>query len=212
MRRLNPPTPIIAQDAQTMTRIVDELFPTHAPREPDEAIEIGEIPMISEAELKLAVDSLKSRKAPGPDGIPTEALKATVRACPQLLLDMYNGYLKQGHFYKQWKVQRLVLISKGNSYLNTASAYRTLCMLDTAGKILEKIIRLRLQSAIQAVGGLSDRQYGFRRGLSTIDAVRTVVNIAEQAQQDNHYSGKICVAASLDVRNAFNSLLVIYFV
>ena len=44
-----------------MTKIVDELFPTHAPREPYEAIEIGEIPMISEAELKLAVDLLKSR-------------------------------------------------------------------------------------------------------------------------------------------------------
>ena len=79
-------------------------------------------------------------------------------------------------------------------------------LLDTAGKVLEKIIRSRLQSAIQAAGGLSDRQYGFRPGLSTIDAVRTVVNIAEQAQQGNHYSRKICVAATLDVRNAFNSL------
>ena len=56
MRRLNPPTPSVAQNAQTMTRIVDELFSTHAPREPDEAIEIGKIRMISEAELKLAVD------------------------------------------------------------------------------------------------------------------------------------------------------------
>ena len=83
---------------------MEELFPTHAPRKPDEAIEIDEIPMISEAELKLAVDSLKSRKASGLDGIPTEALQATVRACSQLLLDMYNGCLKQGHFYKQWKV------------------------------------------------------------------------------------------------------------
>ena len=101
MRRLNLPPPSVAQDAQTMTRIVDELFPAHAPREPDKSIEIGEIPMILEAELKLAIDSLKSRKAPGPDGIPTEALKATVRACPQLLLNMYNGCLKQDHFYKQ---------------------------------------------------------------------------------------------------------------
>ena len=117
-----------------MTRTVDELFPTHAPRELDEPIEIGEIPMISEAELKLAVDSLKSGKAPGPDGISTEALKATVRACPQLLLDMYNGCLKQGHFCKQWKVQRLVLISKGKGDLNTASLYRPLRMLGTAGR------------------------------------------------------------------------------
>ena len=118
---------------------------------------------------------------------------------------MYNVCLKQGHFYKQWEVQRLVLISKRKSDLNAVSAYRPLCMLDTAGKVLEKIIRPRLQSAIQAAGGISDRQYGFRPGLSTIDAVRTVVNIAEQAQQGNHYSCRICVAATLDVRKAFNS-------
>ena len=75
-------------------------------------------------------------------------------------------------------------------------------MLDTAGKVLEKIIRPRLQSAIQAAGGLSDRQYGFRSGLSMIDAVRTVANIAEQAQQGNRYSHKTYVAATLDVRNS----------
>ena len=119
---------------------------------------------------------------------------------------MYNGCLKQGHFCKQWKVQRLVLISKGKGDLNTVSAYRPLCMLGTAEKVLEKIIRPRLQSAIQAAGSLSDRQYGSRPGLSTIDPIRTVVNITEQAQQGNHYSRKICVAAKLDVRNAFNSL------
>ena len=80
--------------------IVDELFLTHAPRKLDEAIEVDDFPMISEAKLKVAVDPLKSRKAPGPDGIPAEALKAAVRACTQLLLGIYNGCLKQGYFFK----------------------------------------------------------------------------------------------------------------
>ena len=60
---------------QNSNRIVDEVFPTHAPREPDEAIEIGKIPKISEAEVNLR-DALKRGKAPGPDGIPADALKA----------------------------------------------------------------------------------------------------------------------------------------
>ena len=129
-----------------------------------------------------------------------------MQVCLQLLLDMCNGCLKKGIFSKQWKVQRLVLIGKGKGDPNSASAHRLLCLLDIAGKVLEKIMRPRLQSAVQAAGGLSDRQFGFRPGPSTIDAVRTVVNIAEQAQQGNHYSRKICVAATLDVKNAFNSL------
>ena len=96
MQGLHPRTPNVTQDAQTMARIVDEFFPTHAPREPDEEVEIGEISKISEAELKLAADSLKSGKLPGPDGIPAEALKAAVQTCPQLLLDVCNGCFKQG--------------------------------------------------------------------------------------------------------------------
>ena len=100
IQRLKPPTRSLAQDAQTMSRIVDELFPTHGARESDEFIEVGEIPMISKAELKLAVNSLQNRKAPGPDGIPTEALNATMRVCLQLLLDVYNRCLKQGIFCK----------------------------------------------------------------------------------------------------------------
>ena len=47
------------------------------------AIGIGETPMISEAELKLTVDSLKSGKASCPDGILAEALKASARTCPR---------------------------------------------------------------------------------------------------------------------------------
>ena len=57
---------------------------------------------------------------------------------------MYNGCLKQGNFFKKWKVQRLVLIGKEKGDANSASAYRPLCMLDIAGKVLEKIIRPRL--------------------------------------------------------------------
>ena len=162
--------------------------------------------MISEAELKQAVNSLQNRKSLGPDGILAEELKATMRVCPQLLLDMYNWCLKQEIFCKQWKVQRLVLIGKGKGDPNSASTYRPLCMLDIAGKVLEKIIRPRLQSAVQTAGELSDRQFGFRPGHSTIDDVRTVINIAEQAQQGNHYSRKICIATTLNVKNAFNSL------
>ena len=162
--------------------------------------------MILKAELKLAVNSLRNRKAPSRDGIPAEALKTTMRVCPQLLLDMYNGCLKQGIFCKQWKVQRLVLIGNGKGDPNSASAYKPLCMLDIAGEVLEKIIRPRLQNAAQAAGGLSYRLFGFRQGRSTIDAVRMVVNIAELAQHGNHYSRKICVAATLDVKNAFDSL------
>ncbi|CAB0038071.1 unnamed protein product [Trichogramma brassicae] len=50
---------------------------------------------------------------------------------------------------------------------------RPLCMLDTAGKILERLICDRLEAITESPGGLSDHQYGFQKGRSTINTSRT---------------------------------------
>ncbi|KAH8342698.1 hypothetical protein KR059_003696, partial [Drosophila kikkawai] len=71
-------------------------------------------------------------------------------------------------------VQRLVLISKGKGDPLTPSAYRPLCMLNTTGKLLEKLVKPRLAAAIERGGGLSPRQNGFRPGRSTIGAIQEV--------------------------------------
>ncbi|CAB0039254.1 unnamed protein product [Trichogramma brassicae] len=58
-------------------------------------------------------------------------------------------------------------------------------------------------------GGLSERQYGFRKGRSTIDAIEDVVSAAarEAIAGKRWYRGtkKYCAVVTLDVRNAFNS-------
>ena len=56
---------------------------------------------------------MKSKKAPVPDGLPAEVLKAVARSHPELLLRMYKSCLKTGVFYSRWKEARLVLIGKG---------------------------------------------------------------------------------------------------
>ncbi|CAB0029023.1 unnamed protein product [Trichogramma brassicae] len=88
------------------------------------------------------------------------------------------------------------------------SSYRPLCMLDTAGKILERIICDRLEAFTERPGGLSERQYGFRKGRSTIDAIEDVISTAREAIAGKRwYRGtkKYCAVVTLDVRNAFNS-------
>ncbi|CAB0034417.1 unnamed protein product [Trichogramma brassicae] len=83
-----------------------------------------------------------------------------------------------------------------------------LCMLDTAGKILERIICDRLEAFTERPGGLSERQYGFRKGRSTIDAIEDVISVAREAIAGKRwYRGtkKYCAVLTLDVRNALNS-------
>ncbi|CAB0042385.1 unnamed protein product [Trichogramma brassicae] len=81
-------------------------------------------------------------------------------------------------------------------------------MLDTAGKILERIICDRLEAFTERPGGLSERQYGFRKGRSTIDAIEDVISGAREAIAGKRwYRGtkKYCAVVTLDVRIAFNS-------
>uniref|UniRef100_A0ABD2WG19 Reverse transcriptase domain-containing protein n=1 Tax=Trichogramma kaykai TaxID=54128 RepID=A0ABD2WG19_9HYME len=88
------------------------------------------------------------------------------------------------------------------------SSYRPLCMLDTAGMILERIICDRLEAFTEKPGGLSERQYGFRKGRSTLDAIEDVISTAREAIAGKRwYRGtkKYCAVVTLDVRNAFNS-------
>ncbi|XP_073831444.1 uncharacterized protein [Musca autumnalis] len=92
----------------------------------------------------------------------------------------------------------LVLLSKGKGETTEPSSYRPHCILDTAGKLLERLIKPRLNEAIKAAGGLSRRQYGFRPGKSTVGALKDVIDTVESAQCGNHYSRPIILLATLD--------------
>lgn len=192
-------------DATTMGNIVGALFPTHPERAEAAFAQLEEFPLFNHEELEKAVMSMKNKKAPGPDGIPSEVLKLVARQRPCLLLDMYNACLKNGIFSHRWKTSRLVLISKGKGDPETPSYYRPLCMLDTAGKVLEKLLKTRLQRAIVAAGDLSPKQYGFRAGRSTVDAIQEVIEAVRRANDHNHHSRRVVLFVTLDVKNAFNS-------
>ncbi|CAB0038687.1 unnamed protein product [Trichogramma brassicae] len=61
------------------------------------------------------------------------------------------------------------------------SFYRPLCMLDTAGKILKRIIAGRLETHAEGPAGLVDSQYGFRKERSTVDVIQAVLSTARSA-------------------------------
>ena len=99
----------------------------------------------------------------------------------------------------------LVLISNGKGDPRLPNSWRPLVLLDTAGKSYEKMLQPRILRAVETAGDLSPRQYGFRRGNSTIDAISSIVRVIENGQTGNYYSRKITILVTLDVKNAFNS-------
>ncbi|XP_017477016.1 PREDICTED: putative 115 kDa protein in type-1 retrotransposable element R1DM [Rhagoletis zephyria] len=167
-----------------------------------------EFPMVSTEEVLLAAKRFKDKKSPGPDAIPNRVLKLAVAANPKVFVDSFNECFKEGVFPDAWKRQRLVLLPKTGKPPEDPSAYRPICMLDTTGKLFERIISDRLLEAIEEKGGLSETQFGFRKGRSTVDAASLVKQLAEDAISGERWKGgakEYCLLVTLDVKNAFNT-------
>lgn len=77
-------------------------------------------------------------------------------------------------------------------------------MLDTAAKLLERLLKACIIAAINNAAGLLERQHGFRPGRSTIGAAEHVVIGMEEARRKNNFSMPIVLLATIDIRNVFN--------
>lgn len=186
--------------------IIDTLFPdrNNTARPPTVIQDEDETGRVTTAEIKSVATSIPNGKAPGPDGVPNEVLRLAAVTHPEFFATLYNRCLRSGHFPTQWKKARLVLLPKPGKPLDDPSAYRPLCMLDSVGKLFEKLIVHRLRMHMGETGQQADNQYGFKPGKSTIDAMarlQAVIRDANSRRNARKYVGML----TLDVKNAFNS-------
>lgn len=183
--------------------IIDGLFLTHQQKEKTIwPTEETPPPPVTITELTQAAKSLKANKAPEIDGVPNEILKEVVKLSPGLMLDIYNKCITQSSFPKEWKTAKLVLVRKENKPLENPSSYRPLCMLNTVGKLLEKILDTRIRNFLETGNHFAPNQYGFRKGRSTVDAANILRTIVDECRMNVR---NMVGLLTLDVRSAFNS-------
>ena len=183
--------------------IVTALFPPDKGerKQHKRALDVYTIPAVTEEELTQICRRIGDNKAPGLDAVPNRALKLAVKTRPDWFISVFETCMIEGVFPDRWKRQKLVLLPKPNKHPGHPSSYRPICLIDTAGKMLERVIYNRLLPIIEYKDGLSERQFGFRQAHSTIDAVDVVLKLARDAMS----SKKCCAVVTLDIKNAFNS-------
>ena len=187
-------------------KVVAALFPRGSQQEVANIItNITTASDITADEMKNAAKNMQIGKAPGLDGIPAEIVKMAVEHAPTYTLREINKIWRKGEFPIRYKVARIILLKKPGKNHDEPSAYRPISLLSNVGKLIERIIQTRLTKEIDEIGGLSDRQYGFRRGKSTIEALKRVHNIAENEKNKSRRTRGMCTIVSFDVENAFNS-------
>jgi hypothetical protein len=108
-----------------------------------------------------------------------------------------------GAFPISWKEAGLVLIPKEGRPADDPSAHQPICLIDEVGKLFERVIASRLTTHMSSEGpDLAFCQFGFRPGRSTVGAIRRLRSLVDRAVSQ----GRVVIAVSLDISNAFNSL------
>lgn len=207
IKKLRLPLPdITAQEAEQALR---KLFPHRseakiklrdAVREATVGVAVDPRRDFTTEEVRQAALRTPTGKAPGPDNIPGLALKRAVQLNLQAVTAMLNGCVAGGVFPEEWKRQEVVLIPK------KGSGYRPICLINGMGKLMERLLLVRLNEAIEASGGLSALQFGFRTGKSTLDALEYVVGAARVATRGPYGRSGFALLVALDIANAFNTI------
>lgn len=210
LRTLAPPI-TESLEPQLLESVVDELFPIRTEHEPprmaipqNEPISDALVPPVTTGELGAAFLRLRSKNtAPGPDGIPGRVWVLVSDLLEERFRLLLDSCLATGCFPMRWKSGRLVLLRKAGRQEDSPSAYRPIVLLDEAGKLFERVLAHRIIRHLAAMGpDLADCQYGFRHGRSTIDAVKYVKELSDEAVRCDD----VLLAISLDIANAFNTL------
>lgn len=116
---------------------------------------------------------------------------------------IFTTFLRSGRFPNIWKTARVILIPKQGKSPGTPSAYRSICLLDEAGNLFERILVRRLVQHLTGDGpDLSEGQNGFLPEKSTVDVIVWIRSLVEPVKRD----GGVVLAESLAIANAFNSL------
>jgi hypothetical protein len=114
-------------------------------------------------EVQEAIRDLKVGKAPGPDGIPNKALKHLPQRVISLLVVLFNAIFLTQYFLTAWKHARVFSILKPGK----DPALPPISLLDTIGKLLEKILPSRILSVVNGSGLLRNEQFAFTPKHST---------------------------------------------
>ena len=73
------------------------------------------------------------------------------------------------------------------------SNYRPISILSTFSKVFEKLINGFLINYLEAKNILDPKQFGFRRGLSTFDALKTLNEEIFSTLESKHSISNICI-------------------
>lgn len=157
---------------------------------------------LSTSHVSGIIGKLQPYKSAGPDGILNLLLKKLPPLAIKILTNIFNACITIGHWPTSYKHAKIIPILKDGKPPTEPSSYRPISLLNTIGKILEKITHQLLLSVVNEKGLLPNEQFGFREQHSTVHQVKRILNHIKQKKADRKSTGMIL----LDIEKAFDTV------
>lgn len=185
-------------------RFYENLYKSTSPNQEETSrhiLNVGseDLPEITQAEIRNALQQMKDGKAAGEDRISTEMLKMGGPTLQEAIKTLLNKCLAEGKIPKSWKNAEVILIHKKGDNTNIEN-YRPISLLSHLYKLLTKIITNRLTTKLDSYQPIE--QAGFRKGFGTINHLQTIRAAIEKTTEYNiplHL-------AFIDYHKAFDSI------
>ena len=136
--------------------------------------------------------ALKNSKSSGPNSIPTNILKEFHETISIHLSTLINKSFTTGIFLNMCKTATVVPIFKSETQL-LCHKYRPMSFLSNTGKIIEKLIQLRLDLFLEAPNCYYPFQFGFRLNFSTNNILISIVENNQTQFDEIKYSANVFV-------------------
>ena len=153
---------------------------------------------ISQGEVKVALQKMGRNKAVGPDQIPIEAWRCLGDEGLRWLTSLFNKIFSSNKMPEEWRLSEVIPIYKNKGDVQVCSNYRGIKLLSHTMKLWERVIERRLRRETR----VSENQFGFMPGRSSIEAIHLLRNLMEkyrERQRDLHM-------AFLDLEKAYDSV------
>jgi hypothetical protein len=138
---------------------------------------------IQESEVKNALKRMKGGKAMDPDGIPIEVWRTLGDVATVRLTKLFNLIFRSNKMPDEWRRSILVLIFKNKGNVQSCTNYLGIKLMSHTMKLCERIIEHRLRG----VTNVTENQFGFMSGRSTMEAillVRQLMEICREQKKD----------------------------
>jgi len=159
----------------------------------------------SRTEFKSAIRKCNDSSVPGPDKLTWRHLKLIIKndECLSNIIDIANSCINLGHWPKYFKILTTIVIPKPNKSLyNHPKAFHPIVLLNTLGKLIEKVVAERLQFIVASNNFIHPSQLGGLKFKSTSDASTALTHIV----QSGWAKGRSTSTLAFDISQFFPSL------